>query len=734
MNSATRAIRSERGISIEKVARVLEIATLAGYGEDTLGTRLTCKSIAKTLLEYWALGNSSDNGPLRTRLHVAIELGLYKAVQGLLRVGADPNGLDEHGIPPLWYAVAAGYEPIVRLLLDAGASIQPPPPQIFRSHLELQPLTLKETLDRIRARRKEKQQIREFLKKQFTPEVRAQLIGLDERGMYGLLLQRIYLQRYMQDLFHPSVVGSNFGFVRKFQDQIAKKSMQLDKQIIHFPKPPPSPLVHLLESADLHYAVTDTSNGISHGLPQCPRQSMCDEENSSTISKWNNCARGIIGTCSNTHHAECRAGANDGFGPYRPTLLRMSLQQFTTENQRFHSSPEISRYSSYTPHTGASISGDQIDAFHEFHNPQRVQPPIRNQRYYFPSGLRTEEAETQHPFILHSTNSFESNASMIAGSVVEAPPRNRMNRPLFQSMRGMNGSRRGFRFVDNTYSFSNRIPTAYRRNTRVQRENRNHIRLQQLLPWEPLPRQASENFPNQPIGTAASVPNTEFGERVERTASAAKMTSLKPISKLRDKILASLSAPTAETYLAPILCVALSVDVPSPAIIRALLEAGADPLHVDSFGHNAVGYGCARGSWAAVETIFHWVASENKKIRSSYGEGTRTGNTISQLLVERFPMLGSIFRKMNSIQDKILCNILRQSLFIKMQFVRETVITPLLNYVLVLPQALFSVNRQDASFSTGAAQSVYHTLRRILCFSHRHEPKVIASQRCVIIQ
>ena len=51
--------------------------------------------------------------------------GLASAVSTLLKGGVDPNSTDGNGWTPLMYAAYGGHTLVVRLLLEAGAQIQP---------------------------------------------------------------------------------------------------------------------------------------------------------------------------------------------------------------------------------------------------------------------------------------------------------------------------------------------------------------------------------------------------------------------------------------------------------------------------------------------------------------------------------------------------------------------------------------------------------------------------------
>lgn len=59
-----------------------------------------------------------------TELHCAALDGNLKCVQHLLNAGADVNAVDEGGCTPLHVAAERGYEAVVNLLLEKGASIE----------------------------------------------------------------------------------------------------------------------------------------------------------------------------------------------------------------------------------------------------------------------------------------------------------------------------------------------------------------------------------------------------------------------------------------------------------------------------------------------------------------------------------------------------------------------------------------------------------------------------------
>jgi hypothetical protein len=65
----------------------------------------------------------------KTALHFAAKAGFGHTMLLLLEAGADPNALDDNALTPLWSALQSGpsinREPIVRLLLDAGADPHP---------------------------------------------------------------------------------------------------------------------------------------------------------------------------------------------------------------------------------------------------------------------------------------------------------------------------------------------------------------------------------------------------------------------------------------------------------------------------------------------------------------------------------------------------------------------------------------------------------------------------------
>src|SRR5262245_49213025 len=57
-----------------------------------------------------------------TQLTIAVDKGDLATVQELLAQGAQPDAPDRHGLTPLIRATRAGNRPILRALLDAGAS------------------------------------------------------------------------------------------------------------------------------------------------------------------------------------------------------------------------------------------------------------------------------------------------------------------------------------------------------------------------------------------------------------------------------------------------------------------------------------------------------------------------------------------------------------------------------------------------------------------------------------
>ena len=59
----------------------------------------------------------------KTLLHLASEYGLTKIAMILLENGANVNALDDHNLPPLYYAVRNGHLPIVKMLLKKGAFV-----------------------------------------------------------------------------------------------------------------------------------------------------------------------------------------------------------------------------------------------------------------------------------------------------------------------------------------------------------------------------------------------------------------------------------------------------------------------------------------------------------------------------------------------------------------------------------------------------------------------------------
>jgi ankyrin repeat protein len=55
-------------------------------------------------------------------LHIAAECGACPCVKLLLRYGAQVNAVDQHGVPPIKYAIENEHVPVTILLLSAGAS------------------------------------------------------------------------------------------------------------------------------------------------------------------------------------------------------------------------------------------------------------------------------------------------------------------------------------------------------------------------------------------------------------------------------------------------------------------------------------------------------------------------------------------------------------------------------------------------------------------------------------
>lgn len=85
-------------------------------------------AVVRLLLDRGAdVGAVSDNGRHIQALHAAVAARDQTAVAALLVAGADPNARQEGGWTPLTAAEHHGDTEIVRLLMDHGATEDPPP-------------------------------------------------------------------------------------------------------------------------------------------------------------------------------------------------------------------------------------------------------------------------------------------------------------------------------------------------------------------------------------------------------------------------------------------------------------------------------------------------------------------------------------------------------------------------------------------------------------------------------
>ncbi|RMD76773.1 hypothetical protein D6810_02990, partial [Candidatus Dojkabacteria bacterium] len=67
--------------------------------------------------------NARDLSLGRTFLHEAVQSGLVKTCEALIKRGCCIDSTDKQGQTPLYYAIYYGYQKVVRLLLDKGANV-----------------------------------------------------------------------------------------------------------------------------------------------------------------------------------------------------------------------------------------------------------------------------------------------------------------------------------------------------------------------------------------------------------------------------------------------------------------------------------------------------------------------------------------------------------------------------------------------------------------------------------
>jgi ankyrin repeat protein len=85
---------------------------------------LATSALARSSTE--ALGRAE--GKLGQDLFIAVNQGDQAGVKALLKRGADPNAQNALALTPLFFAAAAGQVPMVEILLQAGAKLDPPSP------------------------------------------------------------------------------------------------------------------------------------------------------------------------------------------------------------------------------------------------------------------------------------------------------------------------------------------------------------------------------------------------------------------------------------------------------------------------------------------------------------------------------------------------------------------------------------------------------------------------------
>src|SRR5438105_10751437 len=106
-----------------------------GVGMNAIRTfRHGALFVSLTVLATSALARSSTDpleraqGKLGQDLFMAVNREDQAGVHALLKRGADPNAQNALGLTPLFFAAASGQVPMVEILLQAGAKLDPPSP------------------------------------------------------------------------------------------------------------------------------------------------------------------------------------------------------------------------------------------------------------------------------------------------------------------------------------------------------------------------------------------------------------------------------------------------------------------------------------------------------------------------------------------------------------------------------------------------------------------------------